>query len=93
MTRVEFPLGEIFTLVPLITLGIVPEPKIDPAGIGEKEEWQAQGLEGKGFVEVDDGLAQVLANRLGKYRCKLVPMQEPVRPMPIVTPPTPRRLR
>ena len=93
MVRLEFPCGEVFTLAPLVALGIVPEPQVDPRGMVGTERWKAQGLEGKAFVEVDDSLAGVLQERIGKYRCRVVGASSPMPVMPRDVPPTPKRLR
>ncbi len=70
--RVEFPLSEITALAPLIRVGIIPEPTVDPAGITGKEGWIAQGLEGKAFIEVDLALATAIVSRLGRYCSRIV---------------------
>ena len=70
--RVEFPLGEITTLGPLIALGFIPKPEVDAKGITGKERWKAQGLEGKAYVIVDERMAKVVQRKLGKYRSRIV---------------------
>ena len=70
--RVEFPLGEVTTLVPLILVGIVPRPEIDERGITGKERWKAQGLEGKAYVEVNRSLAEIITRKLGRFRSRIV---------------------
>lgn len=70
--RFEFPLGEITTLAPLIAMGTLPKPEIDKKGITGKEQWKAQGLEGKAYIDIDESLAKALSVRLGKYRSRLV---------------------
>ena len=90
--RFEFPCGEIFTLAPLVALGIVPSPEIDPKGIGKKERWTAQGLEGKAFIEIEEGLADILLKRIGKNRCRIVASSAPLPVMPRGIPPIPTRL-
>ena len=92
MVRFEFALGEIYTLAPMVSLGIVPEPKVDPVGMTGTEGWKANGLEGKGYVVVSEEMASMLERRIGKYRCR----RSPIRPGDVIhrldTPPTPQRL-
>jgi len=70
--RLEFALGEVCNLGPLIALGIVPQPEIDPKGITGKEKWNAQGLEGKAFVMVNLVVADMLLRRLTRLRSLIV---------------------
>ena len=70
--RVEFPLGEVQGLGMLIKMGIIPEPQIDERGIKGNEKWNAQGLEGKAYVEVEQAMADVLVHKLGRLRSRIV---------------------
>lgn len=70
--RVEFPLGEVQGLGILISMGIIPKPEIDPKGLTGKEKWNAQGLEGKAYVEVDPAMAAVLVHKMGRLRSRIV---------------------
>ena len=70
--RVEFPLGEVQGLGMLISMGIIPKPEIDLRGITGKEKWNAQGLEGKAFVEVEEALANVLVHKITRLRSRIV---------------------
>ena len=71
--RVEFPLGEIpGKLELLIGLGMIPVPQIDPRGMTGKERWNAQGLEGKAFVEVEEAMANVLVSKMTRLRSRIV---------------------
>jgi len=72
LKRVEFPLGEISNLAPLIALDIIPRPEIDPRGITGEEKWNAQGLEGKAFVEVSGAMADALVRKLTRLRSRIV---------------------
>lgn len=70
--RVEFPLGEIQNLSPLIIIGMIPTPEIDAHGITGKEKWNAQGLEGKAYVNVKRAVADLIVNRLTRLRSRIV---------------------
>lgn len=70
--KVEFALGEVTNLAPLIALGMVPRPNIDQRGINGKEKWNAQGLEGKAWVEVDQAIADMLVRKLTRLRSRIV---------------------
>ena len=70
--RVEFPLGEVQGLGMLVSMGIIPKPEIDLRGITGKEKWNAQGLEGKAFVEVEEALANVLVHKMTSLRSRIV---------------------
>jgi len=72
IVRVEFPLGEVQGLGPLIALGMVPKPEIDPKGLTGKEKWNAQGLEGKAFVIVPRAMADVLVGKMTRLRSRIV---------------------
>ena len=70
--RVEFPLGEVQGLGMLISTGIIPTPEIDSRGLTGKEKWNAQGLEGKAYVVVESALANVLVQKMGRLRSRIV---------------------
>lgn len=70
--RVEFPLGEVQGLGMLISMGIIPKPEIDPRGMTGKERWNAQGLEGKAYVEVEQAMANVLVSKMTRLRSRIV---------------------
>lgn len=70
--RVEFPLGEVQGLAMLVNMGMIPKPEIDPRGITGKEKWNAQGLEGKAYVEVNPAMAQVIVGKIGRLRSRIV---------------------
>lgn len=72
MVRVEFALGEVTSLGMLIAMGIIPTPEIDAHGITGKEQWNAQGLEGKAFVEVNPAIAQVIVSKLTRLRSRII---------------------
>jgi len=67
---VEFAGGEVFKVAPLVALGIIPKPYALP--LTGKERFAAHGLEGKFAVEVDEGLAEIIVKKLGKYRSRIV---------------------
>lgn len=70
--RVEFPLGEVQGLAMLVSVGIIPSPEIDQRGITGKEKWNAQGLEGKAYVEVTPEMANVLVQKMSRLRSRIV---------------------
>jgi len=70
--RVEFPLGEVSNLGMLVSLGMIPKPEIDTKGITGKEKWNAQGLEGKAYVNVKRAVADLIVNRLTRLRSRIV---------------------
>jgi len=70
--RVEFPLGEVQGLGPLIALGGVGRIYIDPRGLTGKEKWNTQGLEGKCFVMVEKAMADVLVGKMTRLRSRIV---------------------
>lgn len=72
LVKFEFALGEITTLGPLISLGVLPKPEIDKKGITGKEKWNAQGLEGKAYILIDNELAISLLGRLTRLRSRIV---------------------
>ena len=70
--RVEFPLGEIWKLGMMISMGMIPKPEIDARGITGKEKWNAQGLEGKAYVEVAPAMATILVQTMTRSRSRIV---------------------
>lgn len=84
---VEFPCGEIFDLVPLVQVGIIPQPMVVPGGITGKEGFIAQGLEGKAELMTSPEVAEIIVRKLSKFRCKIVKqLIDDVRPIPLSAP-------